>query len=97
MKKKIGAYVLLNKPKSRNEFNYTFFDTLLSAALEMHKFANQANPDKNIYILKHSDYLIFKRHLEEDTTETYKECFKIKPIEVEDLDNIFDRYKLDLL
>jgi hypothetical protein len=97
MKKIKGAYVLLNKKKGEKEFKTAFFDTLLLAANAMNQLVNQPNPDKNIYIFSYSDYLIFRKYLEEDCTESYIKCFKIKPIEVEDLDNIFKCQGSELL
>ncbi|WP_430816389.1 hypothetical protein [Carboxylicivirga sp. RSCT41] len=97
MKKKVGAYVLLNKRVREDEFKYTFFDTLLLAARAMYKLANQPNHDKHIHILKYSDYLLLKKHREERTAENLKKCHKIKAIEVEDLDEILNGYKLNLL
>ena len=97
MKKKVGTYVLLNKRVREDEFNFTFFDTLILAALAMYQLANQPNHDKHIHILKHSDYLLLKKHMEERTAENLKKIHEIKAIEVEDLDEILNGYKLNLL
>ncbi|MCT4589105.1 MAG: hypothetical protein N4A71_14885 [Carboxylicivirga sp.] len=97
MKKKVGTYVLLNKRVREDEFNFAFFGTLILAALAMCQLVNQPNHDKHIHILKYSDYLLLKKHMEERTAENLKKCHEIKAIEVEDLDEILNGYKLNLL